>query len=438
MGDTSTKVAVVGAGNAGCLTALHYAWHSRKNSRIDIELIYNPDLEPERAGQATMLDPPALLYAATGTTWYKNPFHATMKSGILYEGWGKKQDEIFHEFPMDRMAMHFCPWEMQNHVLKSDLFKVTEADIKDINDVDADYVFDCRGTPDDVSPQNAYRELANPTNAVILAKPNWDTLECSYSRHVATPDGWTFIVPSHPESPSHEYSVGYCYNSNITSKEDAETNLLKQFDVEIRAHKEYKNYMSTKPADDDGRIFLNGNRLFFLEPLESTATQVYLEWAKVVGESIFLKNCKLNKSVEGVKAYVHQIENFVQWHYQFGSKYDTPFWDYAKELKVMAFDPIFDKVLRWSHKQNWHDVINTEYGGMCNLPPYGLWPASSFKRWAEGVGFVPKEPTDLKKLWIPTGAPHLDYTNKVVHDTFGDEMNLQKSDTPNPDSPWKA
>ena len=36
------KIAVVGAGNAGCFTALHYAFHLRK-ADFDIELIYNPD-----------------------------------------------------------------------------------------------------------------------------------------------------------------------------------------------------------------------------------------------------------------------------------------------------------------------------------------------------------------------------------------------------------
>ena len=27
-----------------------------------------------------------------------------------------------------------------------------------------------------------------------------------------------------------------------------------------------------------------------------------------------------------------QLENIILWHYQFGSKFDTPFWEYAKSL----------------------------------------------------------------------------------------------------------
>ena len=419
--DIHKKIVVVGGGNAGCLTALHYGWHSRKNDAISVELIYNPDVKPEPVGQATLVDPPALLYATTRTNWMNNPIHATMKSGILYEGWGKKQDVITNPFPMDRMGMHYCPCEMQELVLKTGLFKVTEGDV-DPKDIDADLVFDCRGTPDDISPQNGYRELVNPTNAAILAKPNWNTLECTYSRHVATPDGWTFIIPTHPESPSYEYSVGYCYNSNITSKEDAEKNFLDQFDVEITQHKEYKSYISTKPVDDDGRIFLNGNRLCFLEPLESTGAQIYMDWASVVGESVFLKKNSIEEGVSSLKGYIYQIERYIHWHYQFGSKYDTPFWDYAKSLKLTNYEPNFDKVARWSDETSWDDIMVPEYGGIGDIK-YGQWSPISFKYWMEGVGYKPPAKTDLSKLWIPQGGEGLDLTGKEVH---GDDNSFWK------------
>ena len=49
------KIAVVGAGNAGTFTALHYGWYTRNNPDIEVELIYNPDTQPERVGQALVL-----------------------------------------------------------------------------------------------------------------------------------------------------------------------------------------------------------------------------------------------------------------------------------------------------------------------------------------------------------------------------------------------
>ena len=63
------------------------------------------------------------------------------------------------------MAMHYCPWEMQKSILETGHFKVTEGEV-DPKDVDADYVFDCRGKPKDYTD---YDELQHPINAVFLA-----------------------------------------------------------------------------------------------------------------------------------------------------------------------------------------------------------------------------------------------------------------------------
>ena len=223
------KISVVGGGNAGCFTALQLGWWSR-NSDIEIELVHNPEIKPEPVGQASLIEQPQLLFAATGFNWYNNPIHATFKSGILYEGFGKVNDKWFHPFPAHSMAMHYSPYELQQYILKSELFTTVESDVLDIDNIDADYIFDCRGKPDDYSN---YEELINPTNACILGKPQWDTSQAYWSRHVATPDGWTFIIPAKEDSPSHSGAVGYCYNSNITKKEVAEYNFLEMYDVEI-------------------------------------------------------------------------------------------------------------------------------------------------------------------------------------------------------------
>ena len=141
------KIVIVGGGNAGCLTALYCAWHGKGKVDIEVELIHNPKIPPERVGQGTVLEAPALLWAATGFNWYDNNIHATFKSGILYEGWGKKNKEVFHPFPGDRMAMHFCPWEMQQYVLNSGYFKVRKSKVLNPSDIDADSLT-CLNKPD--------------------------------------------------------------------------------------------------------------------------------------------------------------------------------------------------------------------------------------------------------------------------------------------------
>tara|TARA_R100001224_G_scaffold46608_1_gene26846 strand:+ start:262 stop:1380 length:1119 start_codon:yes stop_codon:yes gene_type:complete len=369
------KITVVGAGNAGCFTALWFAWFGRKEN-VEVELIYNPEIPVERVGQATLLNPPAILWGSTGFNWYNNNIHATFKSGILYENWGKKNDKIFHEFAPDLMAMHYCPWEMQKSILNSGHFKVTEGDV-DPKDVDADYVFDCRGKPKDFT---GYKTLKNPINAAILAKPNWDVTKAFWSRHVATPDGWTFVIPTHPDSPSHDYCVGYCYNTSVTTKKEAEKNFTKLFDVDVKKHVGFINYVVRDPIVDD-RIILNGNRLFFLEPMESSSVQTYIEWIKMCWDYIFNKT---NPRQEIVR-YIEQTQNFVLWHYQFGSKYDTPFWDYAKTLTFK--DNEFDNFLKYSRQLDKYDILpkGNLYGGMAEGLLYSQWPPYSFKRWDDGM-----------------------------------------------------
>ena len=367
------KVTIVGGGNAGCFTALHYAWYMR-DSNVEVELIHNPEISPEKVGQATALEPPELLYVALGFDWFNNKIHATPKSGVVYEGWGKSNDVVSHPFPPNKMAMHYCPCEMQRSILESGRFRVIESDIENINNIDADYIFDCRGTPKDLSD---YEELKNPINAAIIGKPNWD-VSCMWTRAVATPDGWTFIIPAAKDSPSYDGCVGYLYNSTITSKDDAVKNFVDLFDVDISSHINFNNYVSKNPIIDD-RIFLNGNRLFFLEPLEATALQTYLQWARDAF-GVVTKDTSSLDAVKNIKTYIEQVQNFVLWHYQFGSKYDTPFWKYAKTLVFK--DPIFNRYLKESRKKSrddldsWSTVVSEDYA---------FWQPINFKIWDEGM-----------------------------------------------------
>ena len=117
------KVSIVGAGNAGCFTALYYSWHAKD---IEVELIHNPDKPPVTVGQGTIPGALELLHNTRQFNWYNNKVHATPKTGFLYEGWGKVNDFVMSPFPAENMAMHFCPHEMQDYILKSGRFKVVE------------------------------------------------------------------------------------------------------------------------------------------------------------------------------------------------------------------------------------------------------------------------------------------------------------------------
>ena len=130
------KITVLGGGNAGCFTALYFAWESRNRSDVTVELRHDPLVPPEPVGQASLLSAPHILWAALGFNWHNNPIHATMKSGILYENWGRKNKHIFSTFPAHNMGMHYSTVHLQDYILKSGWFNVIEDSVLNPDDID--------------------------------------------------------------------------------------------------------------------------------------------------------------------------------------------------------------------------------------------------------------------------------------------------------------
>ena len=78
-----------------------------------------------------------------------------------------------------------------------------------------------------------------------------------------------------------------------------------------------------------------------------------------------------------IKKYIRKLQNFILWHYQFGSRYDTPFWNHAKTL--VSTDETFNKFLDASINMSWDKAESiTDIG-------YAQWPPFSFKYWHEGM-----------------------------------------------------
>ena len=78
------------------------------------------------------------------------------------------------------------------------------------------------------------------------------------------------------------------------------------FDVNITKHVDFKNYVAKNPSVDD-RVFKNGNRLFFLEPMESSSNQAYIAWVRFVYLHIFhYKNSYLN---DNIIEHIKQLQN---------------------------------------------------------------------------------------------------------------------------------
>jgi len=361
------KIAIIGAGNAACITAMHYYFYGQDDfDRITI--YYDPTLPIERVGQGTTLTISRLFYRVFGLNWYNQIefIKGTRKDGILYENWGKKTEKNFHPFPLNDCAIHFVPQLLSKLILNCGLFDVVEKNIQNPEEeIDADYIFDCRGRHN--RNEDLYESLTNPLNSVILGRDDAPDLSLHYTKCVATPDGWTFVIPNHDS-----VSYGYLFNNKITDKKDAAKNLINMFGVIPDGHLQFKNYIAKNFFDGERTIF-NGNRGSFLEPLEATSVGFYLEVAKYAWDHIV---SGVSKEIcnQGIRNEMFRIQNFVLWHYQFGSKYNTSFWNYAKSLNFLP-DEEFNNMI---------EEVNKNKINYSNIQ-YSQWAIPAFKNWIENT-----------------------------------------------------
>lgn len=380
------KITIVGAGNAGVITALHYGYYTRDFGNIEIELIHDPDIPVVPVGQGTLLDVTTLLWSALCTDWHTNKIKATPKLGVLYENWGKKNNKFFHAFPLYNTAIHYDPETLQKHILNSGLFNVKHGNINDLDKIDTDAIFDCRGNKDkDVSN---YDDVVNPLNSCLLATSEKKDPTQFWTRAVATPDGWTFIIPNIDTT-----SYGYLFNSDYTTQDDAESNFNdifgKDFPNGIDSKKlNFTSYVAKEPVTKkDGKvIILNGNRLAFLEPLEATSTTLYLDQARFSFDYLISKETNIHYISSRIRQMFKEQATFILWHYLKGSTYDTPFWKYAMKSAEFGIDESDTKFFNTINTIKHEDEVNIrDMNKYPDLSPYGVWPHWSFKNWYENV-----------------------------------------------------
>ena len=314
------KIAVLGKGLAGVLTALHW-----KALDAEVELYYDKDIPTEPVGSGSFPGLTGFLADTFGWSlnWENNTFHATPKMGIMYEGWGKKGN-WFHPFNFNEVGMHFDPQAFTESMCHTGLFPTIQKHIESYDDIDADYIYDCIGFPKDYTD---YSMLTNPLNKVMLANmPNPEYIP--WTRTVATPDGWCFVI--HLDD---RVQYGYLYNDTITTDAEAEMNFRNQFGIDsVSKTFPFRNYCANNPVID-GRIFLNGNRFFFIEPMEATSVAGYIQWIYETMDAIHGKQT-IEDAIQNMHRSICQNANFILYHYQYGSVYDTPFWEYAKSIYI--------------------------------------------------------------------------------------------------------
>lgn len=382
------KYAVIGRGTVGCMSALQMRLNFPD---AKVEWHYDPTIKPQAVGEGTTLALPSLLNQTLGFGPRDfDKVDAYVKTGIFKRGWSATEEEFLHEFPSPSVALHFNANKMQDYIFDrlKDHVDLFEHNVSP-DEIDADYIIDCSGRPKDYTKhsQSAYI----PVNAVHINQCYWDAPKFSHTLTIARPYGWVFGIPL-----QNRCSVGYLYNSDINTLEEVKEDIKTIFsDFGLTPSEDtnsfgFKNYSKNRNFTD--RVASNGNSSFFLEPLEAMSFGMA---NSVLGNAInyiqrFVSIEQAN--VEYVNL-IQNVERIIMMHYFSGSKYNTPFWDYAKERGERCME---------NSKHN---------AAFCDMVKYA-YPKGVFGRAPEVIMDSGKASLDFMNLnylwWSPSFAQNLD------------------------------
>ena len=283
----------------------------------------------------------------------------TRKYGVAFEGWGRHRRDFTHYFSPQQVsyAYHLSADLMGELLHESTRAQHIDARVLDINRVEGgaevefegrapehyDLVFDARGFPKELDPEAHIDISFIPTNTAVIRRcpaiieepQDGPVTQHTYTRAVARPHGWIFVIPLTAHT-----SYGYIFNRDVSSLAEVESDfdeLLETDGVaefEQRAVIPFPNYVHRQIFD--GAIARVGNAAAFMEPLEATAiVSAQLQVGMVL-------QIRLNRPVEHLERDAPVVNRFlvnnmlcyglfVGWHYSCGSRYDSEFWRRARE-----------------------------------------------------------------------------------------------------------
>ena len=285
--------------------------------------------------------------------------NGTRKYGVAFEGWGRRDRDFTHYFTPQQVsyAYHLSADFMGELLQESTCARHIDERVLNITRVEDgarvefedraperyDLVFDARGFPRQLHADEHIDISFIPTNTAVIRRcpaiieeaRDGPVLQPTYTRAVARPHGWVFVIPLTVHT-----SHGYIFNRDVTSLEEVESDFdaflesdgVSEF--EQRAVIPFPNFVHRQIFD--GAITRVGNAAAFMEPLEATAiVSAQLQIGMVL-------QIRLNRPVEHLERDAPTVNRFlvnnmlgyglfVGWHYSCGSKYDSEFWRHARE-----------------------------------------------------------------------------------------------------------
>lgn len=378
------RVAIIGKGTAGSQAVAHYLKYM---PGYEIEWHYDPNVKVQSVGEGST---PHLLKNLFECLDFNHlnikQIDGALKTGIYKSGWGDGKENFLHQFVPPIIAYHFNAVVLQDYILEKvkDKVKIYEHSVKS-EDIDADFIMDCSGKPK--SYEDFHRSPYIPVNAAYVTECPWEYPRFQHTLTITRPYGWVFGIPL-----QNRCSIGYLFNKNINNvdevKEDVK-NVLEEYNlisIDKTQYLEFENYY--RKQNYTNRIAHNGNSSFFLEPLEATsiALTTYIQRQAL---DVWNKTAEVEESNAEYKKILHRIETMIMLHYFSGSKYNTEFWDFARDRgqrcieTAIKYDNKFKQVI--------NHVFETPSSNLCDVNlVYGYWNSESFHQNIHGLGIKNK------------------------------------------------
>ncbi len=344
--------------------------------------------------------------------------NGTRKYGVAFQGWGRRNRDFIHYFTPQQVsyAYHLSADTMTDLLHESTRARHVDAKVLNITRVEGgaqvefeglaperyDLVFDARGFPKELHPDRHIDISFIPTNtavirrcpAIVQEERQGLVLQPTYTRAVARPHGWIFVIPLTVHT-----SYGYIFNRDLSSLAEIESDFdafletdgVSEF--EQRAVIPFPNFVHRQIYD--GAVARIGNAAAFMEPLEATAiVSAQLQIGMVL-------HMRLNRPPEHIELDAPVVNRFlinnmlryglfVGWHYSCGSRYDSGFWRYARDRAWprhrKAADPVLvdcDALGRFDEMiglMNQSVIDKSDWNRMCAVP------LTSYCQVSQGLG----------------------------------------------------
>ena len=353
------KIAVIGQGTAGSLAA---ASVTRLLPDDDHELhhIYDSRIPAIGVGEGSWPSLVQELHKLTNLPHetVQQGLNGTRKYGVAFEGWGCRGRDFTHYFTPQQVsyAYHLSADVMAELLREGTRARHIDAKVTGITRIEDgaqvefegrgperyDLVFDARGFPKALRPDQHIDISFIPTNTAVIRRcppiieeaPEGPVLQHTYTRAVARPHGWIFVIPLTVHT-----SYGYIFNRDVSSPEEVESDFDEFLEAdgvaefEQRAVIPFPNFVHRRIYD--GAIARIGNAAAFIEPLEATAiVSAQLQIGMVLQTRLNRPPEHLERDAPVVNRFL--INNmlcyglFVGWHYSRGARYDSEFWRRAR------------------------------------------------------------------------------------------------------------